>query len=524
MGQKNVHIFLALFLLSLGLVSGSQLPSHPRGFDATINSSDQANAFDEDYSTFAHINLSDGNLTFFNFNISSHPDAEPLYVVNLVIDLEVSGITDDRWAIRYSDDNGTTQYDLRLFSAENVVRQNLTLSNLTEHGNGVWVWSEIMEKLKIIIAGLNDSVPDGAVMHVYEVRVVVGLDDEIPLVSAVSPQNNSVWELSSAVLFNYTVSDNSTIVSCDLYLNDSFNSSQSYPDKDRLNTFNVTLENKEYFWLVNCTDSNDIWSDAGRNYVAIDANREPEVLSVTSLPVVVPSLGDIVQVECNASVTDLDGLGDLVNVQASLYHSSSSNGAPDESSLHLSNASCDSIYEGGGYRNYTCGFSVWYYAVPGEWACNATAVDMNGTTGFNHSVVNVSTIFGMNITPLIIDYGVLNPGENSTADSAITIENVGNGEMDVALFGYGASEGDGLSMACDEGNISIGYERYSLSGGLLYSLMTSLTATAVQLDSFNLEPKNDTFSPTRDVYWKMGVPKPQKGNCSGFVVVSLVQS
>jgi hypothetical protein len=79
-------------------------------------------------------------------------------------------------------------------------------------------------------------------------------------------------------------------------------------------------------------------------------------------------------------------------------------------------------------------------------------------------------------------------------------------------------------MNCTGGNISIGYERYSLLDSQLYASMTPLTATPTQEDDLNLYVKNTTFNGSANMYWKMGVPLLISGNCTGYVRFSLVAS
>ena len=79
-------------------------------------------------------------------------------------------------------------------------------------------------------------------------------------------------------------------------------------------------------------------------------------------------------------------------------------------------------------------------------------------------------------------------------------------------------------MICDRGNITINYERYSLQSGLEYGSMSPLTTNLYQIDEFNLEPRTDNSESTKNIYWKLGMPKGVKGNCSGYVKISIVPS
>jgi hypothetical protein len=212
-------------------------------------------------------------------------------------------------------------------------------------------------------------------------------------------------------------------------------------------------------------------------------------------------------------------------VNATLYDSTYSPGSPDNRNNHYSNASCQLVSASENYANYTCSFSVYYYANPSEWKCEVTAADINGLEGSRSKNLSINSLYGLSIYPGYINFSSMHAGQNSTSDVNITITNYGNIEVDITLYGYGSAIGDSLSMNCTAGNISIDNERYSLTPGLTYAGMNPLSGTAMQIDAFNLEKQTlESTNSSRKVHWKIGVPLGIGGSCNGNVVIGAVPS
>ena len=80
-------------------------------------------------------------------------------------------------------------------------------------------------------------------------------------------------------------------------------------------------------------------------------------------------------------------------------------------------------------------------------------------------------------------------------------------------------------MNCTYGNIQVDKERYSLASGTPYQNMNPLSASAMQIDTFNLAKQTDeSINSSRKVHWKMGIPYGVSGNCTGNIVIGAVQS
>ncbi|MFH1174183.1 MAG: hypothetical protein V1725_03565 [archaeon] len=575
--------------------------------NSTGSAVNASNAYDTISTSFAFLNTT-MNLTLQQFNTGLLNDSIPIMNASASFDLAVQDVLDDRWALQYTL-NGSWQ-DLRSMATGNLARQTLIyaipeqlfFSNLT---SGAF-------KLRLITQ-VQDT-EDTASLALYEVFLNVTYDREGPVVTLLSPADGAL-ENESQLVLSYTADDALFgILNCSLYINGSFNQSNTTITEGIPQNFSIGFSQGSYVWNVTCADNSTNENRAGAknvltidllpptvtalapndtnsttenvtfNYTATDVGiitncsiilndsvvdvheqvisgqlinayvsltNAAYVWNVTcidsfnrsatsstlnfvqniNLPPVIntillPSTIDLIvgmnsTAYCNASVSDPNDISEITLVNGTLYSLETTAG---DTSYRAVNSSCALEAQNSTEKNYSCAFSLPYHATAGQWNCTIVALDIYNAVGSEESTVTVNDLYAMNVTPTTIVYGTVSAGKNSSTDSTITVTNLGNREIDVTLNGYAYYIGDDLAMNCTTGNISIVYERYSLLSGRSYGSMTSLTGSPVQVDTFNLTIKNSTFAGTKNIYWKMGVPSLQKGNCSGFVVVSLVAS
>jgi len=152
-----------------------------------------------------------------------------------------------------------------------------------------------------------------------------------------------------------------------------------------------------------------------------------------------------------------------------------------------------------------------------DWTATAQPYDNAGTVGTTAAdTIEMNTLTALDVTTTIA-YGALALGANTgTTDQTTVVTNTGNTDpMDIQLDGYGATDGDGYSMTCTIGNITIGNEKYDLTAAVAYASRTALTDTAADVSTFNLAKG---ASSTKDVYWGFGMPSTGVGgSCTGKV-------
>ncbi len=355
---------------------------------------------------------------------------------------------------------------------------------------------------------------------------IVMVDNAPPTVMPLSPGDGATLNGSAVVTFSFSHDDLSTIANCTLYLNGTANATISGTDANwptGEGEFLVQLPNGDWTWNVSCTDAYGRANASAAFSLTQAANDAPVVDDVSLSSPIVPVLGSNVTVGCNATVTDLQGQLTIANVTAYFHRSDWPWDAGDETSGHLTDASCGSTGINATSVLYDCSFPLPYYARNGNWTCTVRVADDQGYIGAGTATTPVEPLYAFNLSPQYIGYGTLDPGAVS-GEVPVTVTNLGNAEIDMALDGYALGQGDGLALACDVGNTTIGDERYALSSGIAFGSMAQLTSSPVQVDAFNLPPKNDSFDGQGTIYWRVRLGVPQKGGCSGFVTFTGVQS
>ena len=244
-------------------------------------------------------------------------------------------------------------------------------------------------------------------------------------------------------------------------------------------------------------------------------NAKPEVLQVLFGPAITLTAGGTKTVECNVSVRDYNS--DFGNVNATLFHISSTLSAADNNNTHYTNGSCAQTVVDGRYANYTCTVPVYYYALNGTWNCTATANDSKGTTGSRTNSTSVNALYAINVSA-VIDYGNLSI-EDTSENTTANITNFGNVPINVSVYGYGNQSNDGLSFVCEFGNISVGMQKYSVNDTALYAEKYNLTSSQTNMSGLRIEKQTDPAVPSfNTTYWQLYVPPNPFGLCNGTVV------
>jgi len=245
-------------------------------------------------------------------------------------------------------------------------------------------------------------------------------------------------------------------------------------------------------------------------------NAAPEILAQYFDQNITLVAGSTKFVTCNATIRDWNGYNDLSNVNATMYYYLNSSGQADDANEHYTNASCIETANDGQYlANYSCGFDVQYFANNGTWYCNMSVIDNSGFVASNETNTTINALYALNVTD-VIDYGNLSLLEYSDNITA-TVTNFGNSAINVSVLGYGATEGDGIGLVCNQGtNITVDNERFS--GSLVdWTLKTPLSATNQDMNITLFQQQSDVTPVTYDTYWQLYVPPNPFGVCTGTV-------
>lgn len=250
-------------------------------------------------------------------------------------------------------------------------------------------------------------------------------------------------------------------------------------------------------------------------------NAFPDVMNVTvgrGTPLnVTLNAGSTTLIECNATIRDWNGYNDLTNVTATFYYFLNQSNQSDDRNEHYTNSSCVEIGNDGGYfANYTCNFSVYYFAYNGTWYCNVTATDNKNFTGSRNASTRINPLYALNVTD-VIDYGNLSVTDYSANITAV-VTNFGNTNLNVSVLGYGAVQGDGLGFVCALGtNISVQYQRFSGVASADWADKIALNTTNRDMNITLARQTDDNTQVTANTYWQLYVPPNPFGLCTGTV-------
>ncbi|MBI2499716.1 hypothetical protein HYV88_05730 [Candidatus Woesearchaeota archaeon] len=84
------------------------------------------------------------------------------------------------------------------------------------------------------------------------------IENSLIKINSLSPLDNSTWDSSNDVLFQYNVTSVSNITYCSLIINNTIDQEETNISKDIIQTFTKTLPNSDYLWAINCSDDSNI--------------------------------------------------------------------------------------------------------------------------------------------------------------------------------------------------------------------------------------------------------------------------
>ena len=228
---------------------------------------------------------------------------------------------------------------------------------------------------------------------------------------------------------------------------------------------------------------------------------------------------------CTGTASDLDGFGDIVNINATIYGAASNLSAADSAGLHYTNSSCSRFGGSGNTTSFNCAFTVHHNTQNSTWICNTSVNDTASRFNSNTSTNSVDVFKSIAVPLQTIAFGSYAHSQNSgTTDKNITINNTGNVAFNVTLDAYRQSgtPADNFSMSCTVGNLNVTSIVFATTPGV-----AALSKTALN-DSPTTIPANVSFSPygtTAFVPFSfyLGIVIPAigpGGACNGYLDVS----
>jgi D-mannonate dehydratase len=155
-----------------------------------------------------------------------------------------------------------------------------------------------------------------------------------------------------------------------------------------------------------------------------------------------------------------------------------------------------------------------------------TAIETYNFTASRTNTTVIDPLYALNVTSSL-NYGNL-AVEDYSNNLTANITNFGNMNINVSVYGYGGTDftqGENLSMICQYGNISINWERYSLTDngpGDAFENKTSLTSTPTDMNLTVYHRLDDSAESFNNTYWQLYVAPNPFGTCNGTVVFTAV--
>lgn len=244
---------------------------------------------------------------------------------------------------------------------------------------------------------------------------------------------------------------------------------------------------------------------------------------------------DVREIICNSTAFSYDGEYSITNASAKLFDNVNSlYDSLDDNNSHYTNYSCDIDYSYGNSDEVkiSCKFNLWYYANSENWNCTIETMDNLSTYGRGGDLSFVNPLLALGLDSIATFN--LNIGQ-ITDEEQLNVTNYGNVKINLSLSGYAATENDGLSMNCTEGdkNISINYTKFNLTASNPGAItLTDFQNEYVNLTSypkvkdFNLNYRqNENANEAVDsTYWRIYVPSTVSGNCQGNIIFGAVQA
>lgn len=405
-------------------------------------------------------------------------------------------------------------HNLGNYSINSVITSNFSI---TSHAVG---YSSITANASCMPNGpLFDIIP---IITTYNITVI---DTTSPKINLLSPTNTSVFKTNKTIIIVYNVTDLSAINNCDLYVDDIFNYSDITIIKNINQTFNINLTNGLHNLSVSCSDiySNIVNSSTIIVNISI---YPPNITAIISDSIISLSAGTTTKIFCNTTIYSVYGNSNIISANATFYFSSNKSTDIDNPNTHYSNSSCINTYFFGNEKKFSCSFDVWSFALNGSWNCSISTIDADNlsfTSSNSSSIIN--PLYALNVTNIFMDFGNIQAGMISNNITQI-LTNFGNQPINVSVYTYGNTIGDGHAFSCGSSNISPDNMRFSYLSTTNFSQKTPLNTTPKLLGI--TIPKQTTVGLYKQntTWWQLFVPLniSDVGTCIGSIVFQAEKS
>lgn len=265
-------------------------------------------------------------------------------------------------------------------------------------------------------------------------------------------------------------------------------------------------------------------SSVSSNYTVINVSPEIGIGTVSlnagqDIDLNIKGASEVEVAATTTSVTDQNGCTDLSNATSTIYLSSAgADCSADDNDCYLVNSCALSDCSGDSdpTATYTCTTTFAYHSIPTDagvgggyasqsWFARITAIDDDSAaTSSSYTTldgVEVVSAAALDVTQLMIDYGVVDSNSNTDAwNASTTIVNYGNTPLDSELYGDDLVDGANF-IGVENQKYSTSSFDYDLSG-------TTLNASSSPGQNLNIDIARPTSQADVDdvIWWGIGIP------------------
>lgn len=264
--------------------------------------------------------------------------------------------------------------------------------------------------------------------------------DATPVVTLVWPSNNTYQTSHKSVNFTYNVTSKDSAITCDLYINDIWNSTDATGAIERYvnQTFNLTFDDYQNIdWSVGCNNSfNEYVNSTTYNYSMFEVQNQPPKIPAENIT----QPGDqSINLDSYKIISYTFVACDEEATKDNLVAHGNFTG---EASFFDSNITCEATgWTNTTCKQFNCSVNIWYFYKAGSWNASMNVTDGTYYTHSNISTFTLGTTTGMTMSPTTISWSTLYLGQwnKTTVDDPIIINNTGNYNVTVGsvnITGY----------------------------------------------------------------------------------------
>ncbi len=281
-----------------------------------------------------------------------------------------------------------------------------------------------------------------------------------PAVSLVWPFNNTYQTGSYYVNFTYNITGLDSTYTCDLYINEQWNATDTTITETINQTFNLSFASYQNLnWSIGCNSTyNEYANSTIYNYSILEQQNQPPTIpvsNITQLGSTSITLDDKTQVSFTFVACDSEGSADIDMGFANMT---------GEANFLNNNLTCgETAWTNTTCKQFNCTFDFWYWYKAGFWNYSMNVTDGTEWTHANASTFQLGETTGMVMSPTYLGWSSINSGDTNktTTNDPIIVNNTGNYNVSLSKVNVTAYDLHGEAIVTsyiDAGNFTVDIE------------------------------------------------------------------